>query len=277
MECHGDTLDIISPPFDLILPLNGSEVHTMNELIKHINFNGDNLLAVQDESGNVLISVNHICNGLGLDAPTQKLKLREHATLSKGVGICRLPSDGGIQDTFVINLEFLPLWLAGINPAKVNPESQEKLVSYQLKAKDVLSRAFIQNNIPRSFAEALRLAADEYEARIAAESKLQIAAPKADSYDQFLSGDNFQDMNTVAKVLHQGRNKLFALLRGKKILRSDNTPYQEYCDRGYFEVKQKTITMGDITFNKPQTYVTPRGFDYISKLVEKAECLAVMQ
>jgi len=40
-----------------------------------------------------------------------------------------------------------------------------------------------------------------------------------------------------------------------------------YClsriDRGYFEVKEKPITMGETTINYAQTYVTAKGVDYL--------------
>lgn len=91
--------------------------------------------------------------------------------------------------------------------------------------------------------------------------------PKAEQFDRFISGENYQDMNTTAKVMGWGRNKLFAELRRRKILMRDNKPYQEYIDRGYFVVKEKPIDMGEFTFNKPQTYVTPKGVDFIDRLV----------
>lgn len=94
--------------------------------------------------------------------------------------------------------------------------------------------------------------------------------PKAEAYDTFMDASNLQPMNDVAKCLGIGRNKLFALLREKKIIRSNNTPYQEYIDRGYFEVKEKPIKMGDASFNYAQTFVTAKGVDYISKLIEKS-------
>jgi len=94
--------------------------------------------------------------------------------------------------------------------------------------------------------------------------------PKAEAYDTFMDASNLQPMNDVAKCLGIGRNKLFALLREKKIIRSNNTPYQEYIDRGYFEVKEKPIKMGDTSFNYAQTFVTAKGVDYISKLIEKS-------
>jgi phage antirepressor YoqD-like protein len=74
-------------------------------------------------------------------------------------------------------------------------------------------------------------------------------------------------MNTAAKALGFGRNRLFAELRERKILRLNNTPYQEYMDRGYFVVKEKPISMGDAVFNKPQTYVTAKGMDWLGKML----------
>lgn len=51
------------------------------------------------------------------------------------------------NDTYALKLDFIPLWLAKINVtptmAKENPELADKLVQYQLKAKDVLADAFI--------------------------------------------------------------------------------------------------------------------------------------
>jgi len=99
------------------------------------------------------------------------------------------------------------------------------------------------------------------------QSQVVVLLPKAEQFDKFISGENYQDMNTVAKAIGWGRNKLFAELRERKILMRDNKPYQEYIDRGYFVVKEKPIDMGGFTFNKPQTYVTPKGVDYLSRLL----------
>ncbi|MEG6613726.1 phage antirepressor KilAC domain-containing protein [Pseudoclostridium thermosuccinogenes] len=102
------------------------------------------------------------------------------------------------------------------------------------------------------------------------EEERQKLLPKAQAYDTFIDGSNLQTMNDVAKCLGIGRNKLFGLLREKKIIRSNNTPYQEYIDRGYFEVKEKPIKMGDASINYAQTYVTAKGVAYISKVIVKS-------
>ena len=58
-----------------------------------------------------------------------------------------LPTKGGNQKSLCIELEYLPLWLAkiSITPTmkREHPEITEKLIHYQLKAKDVLAKAFL--------------------------------------------------------------------------------------------------------------------------------------
>lgn len=93
--------------------------------------------------------------------------------------------------------------------------------------------------------------------------------PKAEQFDKFISGENYQDMNTVAKALGWGRNNLFKELRNRKILMSDNRPYQRYIDAGYFVVKEKPIQMGGQVINKPQTYVTAKGVSWLEKILSK--------
>jgi anti-repressor protein len=115
--------------------------------------------------------------------------------------------------------------------------------------------------IPRTYPEALRLAADLAEQN-------QKLLPKAEQFDKFISGENYQTMNLVAKSLGTGRNRLFKFLRDHKVLLANNAPYQRFIDAGYFVVKEKPIQMGDQTINKVQTYVTAKGVDWIAKLLE---------
>jgi anti-repressor protein len=102
------------------------------------------------------------------------------------------------------------------------------------------------------------------------EQQVLMLTPKAESFDKFINGENLQDMATCAKVLGWGRNTLFAHLRENGVLRYDNTPYQQYIDRGYFEVKEKSIEMHGQTINKPQTYCTAKGIDWLHKFLNKA-------
>ncbi|MFS1511723.1 phage regulatory protein/antirepressor Ant [Chengkuizengella sp. SCS-71B] len=104
------------------------------------------------------------------------------------------------------------------------------------------------------------------------QDKIELDKPKVEAHDRFLSAENNQKMNHVAKSLGVGRNTLFKFLRKEKVLMADNTPYQRYIDRGYFIVKERTVKMGEDEVNTVQTYVTAKGVDYIDKLVsEKGE------
>jgi len=118
-------------------------------------------------------------------------------------------------------------------------------------------------NIPKTYPEALRLAAD-----LAEENER--LKPKAEAHDVFLMGVNSQAMDKVSKSLNGiGRNKLFAFLRANKILRYDNTPYQKYIDAGYFKIRQTSTTRGDKVFNVSQTLVTAKGHDFIYRLLKQ--------
>lgn len=93
-------------------------------------------------------------------------------------------------------------------------------------------------------------------------------APKVALYDTAMSAHNNQTMERVSKTLGYGRNKLFQFLRDQKVLRSNNLPYQEYLNRGYFDVRQYSITHTTSGIeNKTQTLVTPKGLAFIHKLL----------
>lgn len=89
---------------------------------------------------------------------------------------------------------------------------------------------------------------------------------KAEAYERVMTAPNSQHMNTIAKSLNVGRNKLFAFLRKKKILMDDNTPYQRFIKSNYFQVREQTIQTGE---NVPVTYITGKGLDYIRKQLKK--------
>jgi len=68
-----------------------------------------------------------------------------------------------------------------------------------------------------------------------------------------------------------GRNRLFEILRDKRILMNDNKPYQTYIDRGYFRVIEQKYTKPDGSTNiNIKTLVYQRGLDYIRKILKTA-------
>jgi len=251
-----------------------------NLAVKEVEFQGSKLLATQDKSSEkIYVGVRWICDGIGLSEDQMKRQLkniREDLVVSKGVSNLTLPTNGGNQGVWCIELDYLPLWLAKISitpKMKDNsPELVEKLVEYQLKAKDVLANAFIHNVtqiVPTTYKDALIALVESIEEKEKLESENQVLLPKAESYDTFMDGSNYKKMNDVAKSLGYGRNKLYEFLRGQKVLMNDNLPYQKFINNGYFTVKENPIQKGQFSKNHSQTYVSAKGFDFINKLLNE--------
>lgn len=122
--------------------------------------------------------------------------------------------------------------------------------------------------LPSTFIEALELLLDKSKENLALQEQAQLNAPKVALYDTAMNaGNNFTVMH-VAKTLGIGRNKLFDFLRDKKVLMKNNLPYESYVTRGYFEVRQYTITHFTTGLeNKTQTLVTPKGMAWIHNLL----------
>ena len=115
--------------------------------------------------------------------------------------------------------------------------------------------------------EELKRRAEEAEAENA---KLKPAA--AFAY-QLCSSQDTIDIGNCAKVLNRriGRNNLFEFLRNKKVLQSDNIPYQKYIDSGYFRViESKYVTPAGETKICLKTVVFQKGVAYINKLLKEA-------
>lgn len=129
----------------------------------------------------------------------------------------------------------------------------------------------IMNKVPRTFAEALRLAAEQQEKFETQQKLIDVQKPKAEFYDDVVESKDAMSMDRVAKTLNMGigRNKLFELLRSKKILMSNNTPYQRYVDSGWFRCIETKFTKpnGDICINV-KTVVLQKGVDAIRRLIK---------
>lgn len=84
--------------------------------------------------------------------------------------------------------------------------------------------------VPTTFAEALRLAAEQQEKIELQQKMLALQQPKVDFYNDVVDSKDAIDMHAVAKTLNMGigRNKLFEFLRRQKVLMQNNIPYQSY-------------------------------------------------
>ena len=119
-------------------------------VVKEVEFMGDMLMAAKDRDGNIWAGVSYFCRGLGFsknERDSQVKKVQSDVTLSRGCVKFHAGVFDADNDTVALSLDFIPLWLAKITITKSmkenNPELVEKLITYQLKAKDVLAEAFL--------------------------------------------------------------------------------------------------------------------------------------
>ena len=118
-------------------------------IIKDVNFYGDDIIAIK-ENGKIYVSVKSVCGNLGMtksQSDYQIQKIQKEELLKGACKINHLKTNGGIQEVLMIELDYLPAWLFKINPARFEDKLKEKLLVYQLKAKDVLAEAFFGKRI----------------------------------------------------------------------------------------------------------------------------------
>ena len=108
-----------------------------------------------------------------------------------------------------------------------------------------------------------------------ANKEIEKLKPAAEFAYQICSSKDAIDIGNCAKVLNRsiGRNNLFEFLRNKKILQSDNIPYQKYIDSGYFRVIETKYTKpsGETKISL-KTLVLQKGVAYINKLLKEKDC-----
>lgn len=138
------------------------------------------------------------------------------------------------------------------------------LIKLENEIKDLKIGTFPVFNIPKTFSEALQLAANQAKQIELQQSQIKELEPKAEIFEHISNAENLLTLNDAAKSLGIGRNTLMQNLRNQSVLRANNTPYQKYIDSGYFEVKVKPIKIGDSDTNYIQTFVTGKGLTWLA-------------
>lgn len=146
---------------------------------------------------------------------------------------------------------------------------REKIIN-RWEELEMKEREYFQ--VPTTFAEALRLAAEQQEKIELQQKMLALQQPKVDFYNDVVDSKDAIDMQAVAKTLNMGigRNKLFEFLRRQKVLMQNNIPYQSYVDLGWFRVIESKYNKpnGDVHINL-KTVVLQKGLDGIRRLLNK--------
>lgn len=150
---------------------------------------------------------------------------------------------------------------------KFNDEARAKLV---LRWKELEEKN--TPKVPTTFAEALRLAADQAEQIEKQQKQLTEQEPKVNFANAMIASTTSCLIGELAKVLTQngytiGQNRLFQWLRDNEYLgkwgERKNIPLQQYVEQGLFQLKKSTYTDNSGVIHTSTTVkVTGKGQEY---------------
>ena len=106
------------------------------------------------------------------------------------------------------------------------------------------------------------------------EARIEENKSKVVFADAVAGSNNSILVRQFAKVLSDkgfviGQNRLFAWFRYKGYLNDRNEPYQNYVERGFFEVIERTVGAADQTFTTRTTKITGLGQVYFTEKLRK--------
>ena len=95
------------------------------------------------ENGNEFVPIRPICDALGIDAKSQRDRIKRDQILSSvGVTMTSTGADGKNYEMTVLPLRFIFGWLFTIDSNLVKEESREAVVRYQLECYNALYNHF---------------------------------------------------------------------------------------------------------------------------------------
>lgn len=101
----------------------------------------DEVLAARADA-DIYLPIRPICAALGLSYSPQLRRIRHDEVLTESTRSLRLQTRGGPQVMLCMDLEAVPLWLAGIEASRVRQDLRERLLLYKRWVRKVVYDAF---------------------------------------------------------------------------------------------------------------------------------------
>lgn len=128
---------------------------------------------------------------------------------------------------------------------------------------------------PRAMANILTALADEQDKNRKLTAIIEDQKPKVEFADYIAASENAIEMGDFSKLAQKngitlGLNNLFKKLRELGILMSDNVPYQQYMNAGWFEVIEQPYQRNGTVYIGTKTLVTGKGQIALVRKLRKA-------
>lgn len=204
----------------------------MSEIVR-VPFHGGDVSAI-DIDGKPHVLFRPVVESMGLAYSSQLQRLKRRSWASSIVTSNTVAADGKTRPMVAVDTRTLTMWLATIDENKVDGSIRPLLVAYQREVADAIDDYWAKGAAinPRAglgqpmdeleLAELNVRLIKEKRALTAraekAESKLAVAAPKADAWDALASAEGDFSVGDAAKILCRdlrisiGQNRLFELL-----------------------------------------------------------------
>ncbi|WP_027356561.1 phage antirepressor N-terminal domain-containing protein [Desulfofundulus thermocisternus] len=117
--------------------------------VQKVRFYDDELVAAvveENKRQEIYVAVTPICEKLGVKSQNQRIKIQTNPVYKNKYlsTLISTENNGNYRrEVFMLHIDMLPFWLAGISPSKVKPEAVEPLIRYQTEAARVLRDYFL--------------------------------------------------------------------------------------------------------------------------------------
>lgn len=194
-----------------------------------------------------------------------------------------MDAQGKRQPMFLMNRDGFSLLTMSLTGEKAMAFKVAFIEQFNLMEQAIKELAPAAPAIPQTFAQALRLAAEQAETIEAQQKQLEAQAPKVAFATAIINSPSSCGIDELAKLLKQngidmGEIRLFQWLREKGYLcnlgTARNQPTQKALEMGLFELKPQTWTnpKTDEVMTTTRTMVTGKGKEYfINKFLFKQQ------
>jgi anti-repressor protein len=188
-------------------------------------------------------------------------------------GSNRITTPGGTQEVITLSEQGLYFFLARSDKPLALP-FQKWIAGEVLPSIRKTGAYSIQSRLPGTFSEALRQLADKIDENEKLQQKIIDDQPKVDFAEHVSNSSNAISLRDFSKLLcneriNIGQNRLFNWMRTKKYLLKDNTPYQEYIDKGFFKIIEQTFQTAYGKQTSVKTLITGKGQIYFTEKLRK--------